>query len=377
LQFFTSMDQEKIMKRREFIKLAGVTAALIPVAPSVFGEQIIPRRPHSYRLTYQVDLPGDGNKARLWLPLPDSDDTPYQFTQGNIWKGNPDIAKFENIPGTASPMFYAEWRHGGPRTVTVSSVVKTTDRSVDLTTYKEKAGAAIPADAKHYLHATKHLPLDGIVRKTALSIVKEANAQTPLQKAHAIYNWVVDNSYRDPNARGCGRGDIKSMLESGNLGGKCADLNTLFVGLARAVGVPARDNYVIRIDESASHKTLGQVGDVTTAQHCRPEFYLAGLGWVPVDPADVRQLALDEGLAIGNARVVALRNKLFGSWEMNWVAFNHARDVRLAKDSVIGELPFFMYPEAEVAGHARDSLEPQDFAYKIISAELVGTGVKF
>ena len=32
-----------------------------------------------------------------------------------------------------------------------------------------------------------------VVSKTALSIVKEANAQSPLQKAHAIYNWVVDN----------------------------------------------------------------------------------------------------------------------------------------------------------------------------------------
>ena len=50
---------------------AGVSAALFPVAPSVFGEQAIPRRPHSYRLTYKVDLPGEGKRARLWLPLPD------------------------------------------------------------------------------------------------------------------------------------------------------------------------------------------------------------------------------------------------------------------------------------------------------------------
>ena len=102
------------MKRREFIKLAGISAALLPIAPSVFGEQIIPRRPHSYRLTYQVDLPQEGKKARLWLPLPDSDDTPYQLTQGSVWKGNADVAKFENVPGTTSPMFYAEWRRQRP-----------------------------------------------------------------------------------------------------------------------------------------------------------------------------------------------------------------------------------------------------------------------
>ncbi|HEX8873921.1 MAG TPA: transglutaminase domain-containing protein [Nitrosospira sp.] len=365
------------MKRRDFIKLAGIGAALFPVAPYVFGEQIVPRRPHSYRLTYKVDLPGDGKKARLWLPLPDTDDSPHQFSQGSVWKGNADIARFETIPGTTSPMFYAEWRGTGPRHVTVSSVVKTTDRAIDLNHYTERAAGAMPADVKRYLQPAKHIPLDGIVRKTALSIVKDTGAQSPLQKAHAIYNWVVDNSYRDPATRGCGRGDIKSMLESGNLGGKCADLNALFVGLARAAGVPARDNYGIRIDDSVAHKTLGQSGDVTTAQHCRPEFYLAGLGWVPVDPADVRQLALDEELPVGHPRVVALRDKLFGSWEMNWLAFNHARDVTLAKDSVLGELPFFMYPEAEVAGRARDSLEPQDFAYKIISSELIGTGIKF
>ncbi len=58
------------MKRRDFIKLAGVGAALLPVAPSVFAR--IRRHPAStqtYRLTYKVDLPSDGNKARLWLPL--------------------------------------------------------------------------------------------------------------------------------------------------------------------------------------------------------------------------------------------------------------------------------------------------------------------
>jgi len=373
--------RERIMKRRDFIKLAGVSAALFPVAPSVFGQQtgqpVIPPRRYTYRVTYKIDLPEDGKKARLWLPLPDTEDSPHQFSQGSVWSGTASTARFENVPGTTSPMFYAEWNRGGPRSVTVSSVIKTSDRTVNLERYREGKSSAFPADVKHYLRSTRFIPLDGIVRKTALSITKEAKAQSQLQKARAIYDWVVENSYRDPATRGCGRGNIKAMLESGHLGGKCADLNALFVGLARAVGIPARDNYGIRIDESVAHKTLGQAEDITTAQHCRPEFYLAGLGWVPVDPADVRQLALDEGLPIEHPRVVELREKLFGSWEMNWVAFNHSRDIRLARDSVLGELPFFMYPQAEVAGHERDSLEPAEFAYKITSSRLVGTGIKF
>ncbi len=365
------------MKRRDFIKLVGGSAALFPtIIPSVFGQQASPSRWRSYRLTYRVDLPGEGKRARLWLPLPDTNDTPYQFSQGSVWSGNAEIARFDTIAGTASPMFYAEWRGDGSRRVTVSSVIKTADRTVNLENYSERGRSAIPADIKGFLQPTKYMPLDGIVRKTALSITKDVNTHLPLKAARAIYNWVIDNSYRDPATRGCGRGDIKSMLESNNLGGKCADLNALFVGLARAAGIPARSHYGIRIDESAIYKSLGKFGDISKEQHCRAEFYLAGLGWVPVDPADVHQFALEEGLPSNHLKVIALREKLFGSWEMNWVAFNHATDIALARDSIAGTLPFFMYPHAEIDSHQQDSLEPAEFTYKIISTELVGTGAK-
>jgi transglutaminase-like putative cysteine protease len=79
------------------------------------------------------------------------------------------------------------------------------------------------------------------------------------------------------------------MLESGDLGGKCADLNVLYVGLGRAAGLPARDVYGIRVAPSQiGCKSLGASSkDVTKAQHCRAEVYLSEYGWVPVDPADV------------------------------------------------------------------------------------------
>ena len=211
---------------------------------------------------------------------------------------------------------------------------------------------------------------------TASSIAKAANTNTPLEKARAIYNWAVDNAHHDQTARGCGRGDIKYMLEKNNLGGKSADLNTLFVGLARASGIPARNQYGIRVDESVTHKCLGKFGDLSNAQHCRAEFYLADLGWVPVDPADVHQLLLDEGLTHDHPKVIALREKLFGAWEMNWVAFNHGDDITLANNSVSGKLPFFMYPHAEISGQEQDSLSSVEFSYKIISAKLVGTRIK-
>ena len=100
---------------------------------------------------------------------------------------------------------------------------------------------------------------------------------------------MVANAYREPKVRGCGEGDIKTMLETGNLGGKCADLNALFVGLCRSVGLPARDVYGIRLAPSAfGYRELGaNPTSLKGAQHCRAEAYLQARGWTAMDPADV------------------------------------------------------------------------------------------
>src|SRR3981189_775250 len=104
------------------------------------------------------------------------------------------------------------------------------------------------------------------------------------------------------------------MLETRNLGGKCADLNALFVGLARAAGVPARDLYGVRAADSKEVKSLGKSGDITRAQHCRAEFYVASHGWVPVDPADVRKVILEErgGIPLDDPTTQKARPKPFG-----------------------------------------------------------------
>lgn len=83
-------------------------------------------------------------------------------------------------------------------------------------------------------------------------------ARTDLDKARAIYEWIVENTFREPKTPGCGLGDIRFMLESKDLGGKCADLNGLYVGLARASGLPARDVYGISVGKSElGYKSLG------------------------------------------------------------------------------------------------------------------------
>jgi transglutaminase-like putative cysteine protease len=68
----------------------------------------------------------------------------------------------------------------------------------------------------YFLQPSRFVPTDGIVKQTALKAT--AGATTDIQKARAIYQRVAENTFRDPKIRGCGRGDIRFMLESGSAG---------------------------------------------------------------------------------------------------------------------------------------------------------------
>jgi hypothetical protein len=68
--------------------------------------------------------------------------------------------------------------------------------------------------------------------------------------------------------------------------------------------------------------------------------------------------------------VVRARQRLFGSWEMNWVAYNFEHDVVLPRRA--GKpLPFFMYPQGQSGGIALDSLDPDTFKYTITAKEIL------
>ena len=325
----------------------------------------------TFETVTRVEVKDAFGVARAWVPLPLEDDTDWHKTVGNSWTGNARQARVIHDGKYGIGMLYAEWaeREMNP-VIEVTSRFMTRDRAVDLSRPVEQDLSA--ADRRFFTEPTELMPTDGIVRKTALGITK--SARTDLDKGRAIYEWVVDNTFRDPKTRGCGWGDIKSMLESGNLGGKCGDLNALFVGLARSVGLPARDVYGLRVAASKhDYRSLG-VGspNVTRAQHCRAEFFARGHGWVPVDPADVRKVVLEEppgNLPMKDAKVEAARKRLFGSWEMNWLAYNMGHDVKLP-NSKGPRLPYLMYINAEADGEMRDQLDPDSVRYSITAREI-------
>ena len=359
------------MKRRDFLKTSMAVSACtaIPAAMSKALAEADGGMWRVFEVTTRVEVLKPAGETRVWLPTPLTVDTPYQKPLGNTWTAEGGSVAFATDPKYGAGIVAAEWAAERKPVLVLTSRFATRDVAVDLSA-PGRAAAESPDLLKRFLEPTTLLPTDGIVRDTALEITK--GAKDDAEKARAIYEWIVDNTFRDPKTRGCGVGDIKFMLETKNLGGKCADLNALFVGLARAAGVPARDVYGIRVADSAlGYKSLGKSGEITKAQHCRAEYYVAGHGWVPADPADVRKVVLEEGggKKIDDPMVVAARKRLINSWEMNWLAYNYAHDLALPKAGR-GKIGFFMYPQCETAEGRLDSLDPDNFKYQIVSKEI-------
>jgi transglutaminase-like putative cysteine protease len=354
------------MKRRDFLRRAGVASSLAALDPrSLLAQSSGADRWRAFEIITRVEVLQRAGPTRVWLPAPLAV-APYQKTLGDTYRADGGTVQMVERPEEALDMLVAEWPDGITHILKLTSRVATTGHAADLT----RPTVPPPPDLRSFapfLHATRLIPIDGIVKTTSDEATKGAG--TDFERARAIYDWIVDHTFRDPMVRGCGVGDIRFMLESKSLGGKCADLNALFVGLCRAAGVPARDVYGLRVAASQlGMKSLGLTSqNATRAQHCRAEVYLTGYGWVPVDPADVRKVALEEppgNLPVDDERVRAARARLFGSWEMNWIAFNYAHDVALP-GSKRGTLGYFMYPQAETADGRVDSLDPDSFQYEI------------
>src|SRR5262245_52848136 len=369
------------MDRRAFLKMStaipAVAASQGPWLASLARAQHkeFDPRPGTWRtfeITTRVEVLDPAGAARVWIPVP-SVKAEYQAPGKNQWSGNATTLRLVDDGKYGARMLYAEFADGEKAPVVeLISTVRTQDRSLDWS--KPKPAQESAAALRAWTTPTELMPTDGIVRETAVEITRGKGSD--LEKVQAVYDWILVNTYREPKVRGCGVGDIKTMLETRNFGGKCGDINALFVGLLRSVDVPARDIYGIRLAPSAfGYKALGAgSANISKAQHCRAEVFLKDFGWTAMDPADVGKVAREETsewLKIDHPLVVAVRPKLFGGWEGNWMAYNMGHDVALPGSTAGGPLGFLMYPQAETAGERRDSLDPDTFKYVITSREIV------
>jgi transglutaminase-like putative cysteine protease len=361
------------MDRREFVLKSTAVAATAAMGSARAQQRSFDPKPGTWRtfeVTTRIEIARIAGATRIWVPVPAVDDS-YQRSLDTQWTGNPQSARLVADGKYGANMVFAAFAEQENKPVLeVVSRFQSQSRALD---WSRHGGARLDeADARFWTAATDLMPTDGIVRTTAQEITR--GKRTDVEKTRALFDWIVENTYREPKVAGCGVGDIKAMLETGNLGGKCGDINALFVGLNRAVGIPARDVYGIRVAPSAfGYKELGAGGTITKAQHCRAEVFLRDFGWVAMDPADVgkvMRLETPEWIKDPAHPLVApVKAKLFGGWEGNWLAYNVAHDVALpgSKGPRVG---FFMYPQAENDKGRFDPLDPDSFRYTITSREI-------
>lgn len=302
-------------------------------------------------MEFDLSAQAAGKEVKLWLPYPVSN--AQQQIDAIDWQGNFTEAAVYTDAENGNPILFARWP--------ADSAARTLTLKFDARRAEQQAGLLqddnTPVDRvafSRYLKATRLGPIDGPVKALADQIT--AGKQGVLAKARAVYDWTVDNSFRDPKTRGCGLGDVPQLL--GRPGGKCADISSLYVAVARAAGVPTREVLGLRLGKQDGT-------DITKWQHCWAEFYLPGSGWVAVDPADVRKAMLREKLELDDPRVAELREYYFGNIDPYRIRLSEGRDLTLNPPQEGQPINYLMYPFAQVGGQTIDWLEPETFKYKI------------
>lgn len=313
------------------------------------------------RLTYTFDLSAQPTaETRLWVPYPVSDAN--QLISNITIEGNYAQADVTTDQTFQAPMLYVRWPQG-TKTRTLTFAFDVQRKEVAHRALPESEAAWNKNDMALWLQATSNGPIDGEVKALADQIT--AGKVGVKAKARAIYDWISENMYRDPDTRGCGIGDVSALLRKP--GGKCADIHSVFVAVARAADVPSREVFGIR-----QGKKDGQ--DLSTWQHCWAEFFLPGYGWVAVDPGDVRKMMLKENLTLADAKTDAYRAYFWGGVDPYRVRFNHGRDLVLNGPAKADSLNYLMYPYAEIGGQPIDWLAPETFQYQIRWNRLATSG---
>lgn len=314
----------------------------------------------TYDLTTRIEIRRTSGGTRLWLPLAMFKDTAWQRALNHNWQGNFERAGIYRDPAAEMEVFTAEWKDGVQPELELLSQVETQDRHFDVS--KKHCAPERSEILRRNLQSTELMPINDKTREIAERIV--GRIKDPLAQGKAIYDWVAERALRDPETPALSAGGIDTPPELANALGRNAGHALLFVALSRAVGLPARPVFGLRCDYSKLFPSLGALGELNRAFHCRAEFYAPGYDWIPVNPADLRQAVIAEKLAPDDGKLAVLKKLLFGFWEMNWVGLNTALEVT-PRGSNSRPLPFLATPHVETADGTLDTADTDRFHVSI------------
>jgi transglutaminase-like putative cysteine protease len=274
-----------------------------------------------------------GKPLRVWIPLAHSSE--FQTVRVLSEKGDLPLK-----PGKerkyGDQMLYAETKKASKpeyKFAVAYDVVRREHIALTDEERKESEGATGPSSPsikqaafKQYLAPDKLVPTSGLPAEIAGKTV--AGKTGDMQKARAMYEYVLANMRYDKSGTGWGHGDTLWACDSKR--GNCTDFHSLFISMARSQGIPARFEIGFPLPRD---KHEGEI----PGYHCWAEFYTARKGWVPVDISEAWK---DKSRA----------EYFFGAHDDNRVAFTMGRDLVLNPPQAGDPLNYFVYPYVELDG---------------------------
>jgi transglutaminase-like putative cysteine protease len=321
------------------------TLLALSLAGVGFAGSLPAPRERSFSFEYAVtvkDIPTGAHTVDIWLPAPHDDafqrianlhvDAPYRY---EIVTGTEDNHILHiRVSDPKEPAIALTMRFDAVRKEHIQPLVAASPA-------KGAAEPAVPPDLTRYLQPDRLVPLDDTIRRWAREVVDAAGAKTDLEMARAIYNHVVATVKYDKSGKGWGNGDIYYACDARR--GNCTDFHAIFIGYARAVGIPAR--FAIGFPLPAD-RGAGKIA----GYHCWAEFYAKVIGWVPVDASEA-------------AKNPARREYFFGAHDENRVELSKGRDVLLTPRQQGAPLNYFVYPYVELDGVKYTSVDTS-YSYK-------------
>jgi transglutaminase-like putative cysteine protease len=279
------------------------------------------------------EIPAETGRLDFWMPVPHSD--PYQQI-ANLKVDS--VYPYEmTVDPLGNQILHIRVDHpkAGALQVSLRFDATRSEHRQDLLRVSARRIEESAAETAHWLKPDRLVPLDDQIRSWAREVVDAAHAKTDVEMARAIYNHVVSTVKYDKSGKGWGRGDIYYACE--NRRGNCTDFHAIFIGYARAVGIPAR--FAVGLPLPADRGS-GQIA----GYHCWAEFFAKGIGWVPIDASEA-------------AKDPARREYFFGAHDENRVEFTRGRDLVLNPPQTGEPLNYFVFPYAEADGKPLGNIE--------------------
>jgi transglutaminase-like putative cysteine protease len=295
-------------------------------------------RVRRFELTYraEVNVPGGARRLDLWLPFPQTNAN-QDIELLSLTSPHPTRHYRDREYGNTIVHLRAEG--AGGTTVAVEMKFRVDRREYvrrDFPAGITNAAAADPALTR-WLSPDRLVPLDSYVTRLARKVVQ--GRSSVLERARAIYDYTVDNLRYDKSGTGWGNGDIYYACDAKR--GNCTDFHAVFIGFARALGIPAKFAIGFPLPPERGE------GEIA-GYHCWAEFYLPGYGFVPVDTSEANKNP-------------DRREYFFGAHDENRVEFTVGRDIVLEPPASGPPLNYFIYPYAEADGRPVQEIRKRFF----------------